>query len=139
MESVLVVSIREDGATDQELEVIGDLLRDELLGLEVGPIRRMSEGAAPPGTRGVDIAALGGLLVSLPATPPILEAVIGVVRDWLKRPRQDRGVRSVHIEIDGDVLELSQVSADEQGRLIEDWLQRRGSRRPEAGNGDGSP
>jgi hypothetical protein len=140
MESVLVVTVQDTGASAEQLEVIGDLLRDELLGLDVSSVQRLSEGTAPPGTRGVDVAALGGLLVSLPATPTMLAAVIATVSRWLKRPRQAEGVRSVHIEIDGDVLELSQVSDEEQGRLIEDWLRRRGNNNAEteASNGDGN-
>ncbi|GAA1602940.1 hypothetical protein GCM10009789_66220 [Kribbella sancticallisti] len=138
MESVLKVSVQEIGATAEELEVIGELLRDELLGLDVESVRRLSEEEAPAGARGMDVPALGGLLVSLPTTPTMQAALIEALRGWLRRPRQDFAIRSVHLEIDGDVLALSQVSGEQQERLIEDWLQRRGNdlAKTEASNGE---
>ena len=138
MDSVLVVSVREVGASAEQLEVIGELLRDELLGLDVSSVQRLTDVEAPPGSHGLDIAALGGLLVSLPATPALLSALVDLVGGWLGRSRQLSGRRSVRIESDGDVLELSQVSSEDQSRLIDAWLQRRGQATVEANTGDGS-
>jgi len=121
----VVVRVLEDGVSAEEVERAGESLREELLELDVDSVHRLSEGTAPPGSRGVDIAALGGLLVSLPATPSVLSAMIETVRGWLRRGGDD-SQRSVHLEIDGDVLKLGQATADQQERLVQDWLRRRG-------------
>src|SRR5882757_3095592 len=128
----VVVRVLEDGVSAEVAERAGESLREELLELDVESVRRLSEGTAPAGSRGVDIAALGGLLVSLPATPSVLSAMVETVRGWLRRGGAD-SPRSVHLEIDGDVLKLGQATADQQERLVQDWLRRRGGT-----DGDGS-
>lgn len=111
--------VGEDGP--ERLEAAADALREELLELDVGSVRRMTTGPAPTDARGIDLAALGGLIVSLPAAPELFATVVDVVRRWLTRSK----ARSVRIEIDGDLLELSQVSEQDQTRLVDAWLQRR--------------
>lgn len=122
MDAELSLSLAEDGASVEELETAGGSLREELLALDVASVRAMPAGPAPDGTRGLDAATFGAMLVSLPATPPVLAAVVDVMRRWIGRSDGDRSVR---IEIAGDSLELSRVSDEEQTLLIEDWLKRR--------------
>lgn len=122
MDTELRLSLVEAGASAEELEATGDRVREELLALDVTSVRAMPGGPAPDGTRGLDAATLGAMLVSLPATPPVLAAVVDVMRRWIGRSDSSRSVR---IEIDGDSLELSKVSDEEQTLLIEDWLKRR--------------
>jgi hypothetical protein len=63
--------------------------------------------------------AIGGLLGN---SAQALGRVIGVVRDWLAR--SPGRVRTVRLEVGGDVLELSQASASEQQRLIDLFVSR---------------
>ena len=123
MDAELRLSLIEPGASAEELETAGGSVREELLALDVASVRPIPAGPAPDGTRGLDAATLGAMLVSLPATPPVLAAVVDVLRRWIGR-RSD-GDRSVRIEIAGDSLELSRVSDEQQTQLIEDWLSRR--------------
>jgi hypothetical protein len=51
-----------------------------------------------------------------------VQAVVGLVVDWLRRAG---GQRTVRVEIDGDVLELHGVSSEVQAKLVDDWLRRR--------------
>ncbi len=132
MDAEVTLSLSDPGESEERLEAAGDLLREELLALDVSAVRALPVGAAPEGTRGLDAMAVGAMLVSLPATPPLLAAVIDVARGWIRRSDG----RSVKIEIDGDSLELGQVSAEEQSRLIDDWLRRRGPGGESGGGGD---
>ena len=98
-------------------------LRRELLDLDVEAVELARAGEPPAGTRAVELAALGALLVTF-AKSQILTAVVAAVRSWLARSQQ----RSIKLEIGGDVLELTAVSSSEQRRLTEEWLRRHESR-----------
>jgi hypothetical protein len=67
----------------------------------------------------VELAALGALLVTV-SQSQLLAPVIAAIRAWV----DGRPQRSIRLELDGDVLELSGVSSKEQRRLTEEWLRR---------------
>jgi hypothetical protein len=98
-------------------------LRRELLDLDVEAVELPRAGEAPPGTRAVELAALGALVVTV-AQSPLLGPVVAAVRSWLAGAPQ----RSVKLELDGDALELTGLSSKEQRRLIDEWLSRHESR-----------
>jgi hypothetical protein len=99
-------------------------LRRELLDLDVEAVELARAGEPPPGTRGVELAALGALVVTV-AQSPLFGPVLATVRSWLAGSPQQR---SVKLELDGDVLELTGLSSKEQQRLADEWLGRHGSR-----------
>lgn len=109
--------LAEDGADAQRLDDVTGMLRRELLDLDVDDVRRPTAGPAPDGSRALDVAALGALVVTLGHTATGLGEVVAAVRRWLARGGGVR--RTVKIEIDGDTLELSEVSAAEQDRLVD--------------------
>ena len=120
------LGIQVRGEPDADPEEVAEStlqLRRELLDLDVGTVEAPREGEAPPGTRGVEVAALGGLVVSM-AKPEFLGAVIAAVRSWLSRSQR----RSIKLALGDDVLELTGVSSDEQRRLADEWLRRHDSR-----------
>jgi hypothetical protein len=94
-------------------------LRRELLDLDVEAVELPGGGEAPPRTRGADLAALGALLVTI-AQPELLGPMVTAIQSWLGSSRQ----RSVKLELDGDILELTGVSSSEQRRLTDEWLRR---------------
>jgi hypothetical protein len=98
-------------------------LRRELLDLDLDAVEVPGSGEPPPGSRAVDVAALGALLVHL-ADPEMLAGVVAAVRSWLSGSSR----RSIKLELDGDVLELRGVSSQEQRRLTDEWLARHASR-----------
>jgi hypothetical protein len=67
----------------------------------------------------VELAALGALAVTF-AQSQLLGPVVAAVRAWLAGAPQ----RSIKLELDGDVLELTGVSSKEQRRLTDEWLRR---------------
>ena len=97
-------------------------LRRELLDLDVDAVEPQRAGEPPPGTRAVDLAALGGLIVTI-AQSALLPDVLAAVRAWLSRSQS----RSIKLELGGDVLELTGVSSAEQRRLADEWLRRQES------------
>jgi hypothetical protein len=106
-----------DGAGAEERDEAARALREELLELDVDDVRRPTE-PAPPGARGLDAATLGTLLVTL--GQGTLGAVAAAVQRWVSRG----GGRSVTLELDGDRIELTGVSAADQRRLIETFVAR---------------
>ncbi len=104
----------------EELSGLMDLLRDELLELDVEAADAVPAGEAPPGSKGIDFALAGALVVKLVRSRGLLQAVVNTVSHWVQAAR----MRGVRIEIDGDVLEVTGVSSQEQRALIDAWIQR---------------
>ncbi|MGB7161331.1 MAG: hypothetical protein WBD40_24950, partial [Tepidisphaeraceae bacterium] len=61
------VSVRllEEGADAERLDQVTGYLRNEILELDVDDVTAEPAGEAPPGTRGIDPAMIGGLMVTL--------------------------------------------------------------------------
>ena len=116
----VVLAIDEQGSDDQRLEELALQLRQELLQLDaVQSVEPLTGGEAPEGTRSA-LALVAGSLVAGLASGKV-QAVVGLVVDWLRRAG---GQRTVRVEIDGDVLELQGVSSEVQTKLVDDWLNR---------------
>ena len=111
------VAVGPDG-DDEEIAQATLQLRREFLDVDVDAAAAPG-GEPPPGSRGVDVAALGALVVNI-ADSQLLTAVVATVRSWLAgSPR-----RSIKLELGGDSLELTGVSSREQRRLTDEWLAR---------------
>jgi hypothetical protein len=114
-----VLRVDEEGADAERLDTLVRYLRAELTELdsvEVGELKQ----AAPEGARAIELAAVGALLVSL-AKGGALRSVVEVARGWLDR---GPGGRTIRIEIDGDVLEISDASVKQQDRLVDVFVTR---------------
>ena len=125
MESTVFLTLDEDGADPARLDQLTRQLRDELRGLDVADVRTGPTEAPPPGARGVDAATLGQLLVTLIGTGGI-PGILTALRAWLDRGHE--APRSIRVEVDGDVLELSGASSAEQDRLVALFLDRHGEK-----------
>jgi hypothetical protein len=107
---------------DADPEEVADAtlqLRRELLDLDVEAVELPSAGEPPPGTRAVELAALGALAITF-SQSQMLTPVVAAVRSWLASAPQ----RSIKLELDGDALELTGLSSNEQRRLVDEWLRR---------------
>jgi hypothetical protein len=117
------LAIEVDAGADagaEELDQLTMQLWRELSELDLDPVERARQGVAPAGARAADVLALGTLLVAMAKPLAVLPAVVGVIRTWLA----GRGERSVKLEIDGDVLEVTGLTSDDQRRLISSWIDR---------------
>lgn len=118
-DDVLLELFSED-ADAGETEQLTQSLRRELLDLrEVDDVARVSAGPAPPGSRGVDMAALGALVVSISPGVDLLGKVLRVVQDWMKRGQKKS--HTMRITIQGQSLELTATAAQQQ-QLVEQFL-----------------
>ncbi|GCE76705.1 hypothetical protein [Cellulomonas biazotea] len=115
------VAVAEAGADAERLDTVTRYLREELVQLDVEAVTPAPGTAAPDGTRGLDAIALGGLLVSI-GNSQALRSVVTTVRGWLRRGEEPG--RTVRLEIDGDVLELSNATRSDQEHLVELFLTR---------------
>jgi len=112
------VAFGPDGDADEVAQATLQLRR-ELLDLDLDAVEVPGAGEPPAGSRAVDVAALGALVVSV-ADSQLLAAVVVAIRSWLAgSPR-----RSIKLQISGDALELTGVSSKEQRRLTDEWLAR---------------
>lgn len=110
------LELHEEGSPPEELEELTARLRRRLLELDVDAVEPLPGGEAPPGTRGVG-TTLGSLIVRF-GTPQLVLAVVAEIRSWLS----GHGSRTVRIAMDGDTLELTGVSSQEQDELIAAWI-----------------
>jgi hypothetical protein len=138
MGAQLSLHIAEDGADAERLDVLTGHLRRELLELDVDDVTSMRTDLVPEGTRSVDAAAIGALVVSLGTSVASLKDIVLVVRGWLSRG--GRVKRTVKIEIGGDTLELSEATIADQDRLIDMFVRRHATaEQSETGPGGGRP
>ena len=117
--SEIAIAVRlEADADSAELEDATSQLRRELLELDVDDVKAPDDGEAPPGTRGAVGAEIGTLLVA--AGRAAIGPVVAAIQSWVAR----RASRSVKLTIDGDSIEVSNVSPEDQRELIESFLAR---------------
>jgi hypothetical protein len=122
VEGELQLVLSEDGADAERVDVLTAHLRRELDQLDVESVRQLREDEVPEGARAIDVAVVGALIVTLGKSAQSLGSVVATIRNWLSRTPGP--VRTVRLELGGDVLELSQASAAEQQRLIDLFVTR---------------
>lgn len=126
MGDALRVELSEDGADAERLDTLTRFLRQELLQLDVEDVTTLRAGEPPPGARAFDLTAVNELLVFLGPTAGGLRAVVSTIRKWLARAPGVR--RTVRMELDGDVLELSEATEADLDRLIALFVGRNSTR-----------
>jgi hypothetical protein len=120
----LGVRVAAEGADVEEVAELTRQLRRTLLELDVDAVEPVPAGKVPPDSKAVEALAVGGLLVSLVNASGVLASVVEAIQSWVV----GRGPRSVRLELDGDVLEVSGISSRRQDQLIEIWLDRHAGR-----------
>ncbi len=101
-----------------ELDATTSGLREELLNLDIDTVERQPGRQPPDGARAVDAPTLGALLVV--ADREAIGTLVQTLISWIGRYRS----RSVRVEIEGDVLELSNASVEEQRRAAQAFFAR---------------
>lgn len=105
----------------EELDELTAALCRELL--EVGVVQdvtRPGEGPAPPGSKGLELVAIGSLIVTLVKSAGGLKAVTGAIQAWLSgQPK-----RSVTLTLGGDTIVVEGMSSVDQQRLITTFVDR---------------
>ncbi len=122
MSTDVMVRVDETGADAERLDRLSALLREELLEFDVDTVVPAPTGDAPAGSRGVDAAAIGTLVVSVEAGVELLTHLIRGVRAWLHRSTAPD--RSVELTIGDATIRLTDVSTPQQDRLIDQFVHR---------------
>jgi hypothetical protein len=122
MDEKLRLQLAEEGADAERLAMLTGYLRAELLQLDIDVVAVPQDDGGQPGSRAVGAAEVGALLVTLGRSAEGLRSLLSAVRNWLRRGPEAQ--RTVRLELDGDALELSQASEDDQQRLIELFVNR---------------
>jgi len=119
--SGLTIAVQADPDTDdQELAEWTFRLRAELLDLDVEAVESATTGQAPADAKGIELLAIGALIVRFTLRPDVLQSVVAGVRSWVGRQR----VCSVKLTLDGDSLEITGLRSAEQDRLVDLWIAR---------------
>ena len=121
MDDEILVEVYSEGeqSDPEELDRVTMGLRRELLEIqEVGQVAAAKAGPAPPGTRGLDVAAIGALAVSVKPTIDVLEKVFGMLRAWMGARHQATTPSStLRITVNGQSIELNPTE-DQQAALV---------------------
>ena len=79
----LLIELSLEGGDATELDELTRQLRAEVAELNVDSIRQVSEGAAPKGTKAVDMAIIGQMAVSL--APTVVPPLFNLLKSWVER------------------------------------------------------
>ena len=118
----LMAEVAEADADPEQVDTLTRYLLSELRDLDGVDVALASGDAAPHGSKVVDPITIGGLIITL-LTSQALPHVIEAVRGWLGRG-VDARARSVKLQLDGESLELTSATADEQEHLVELFIAR---------------
>ncbi len=112
--------VLDDDGDEADLDEGARQLRRELLQLDVDDVQLVAEGSPPSGARAVDPGLVASLAVA--AGQGVIGAVVRAVTEWVGR----RTSRVVKLTIEGDSIELANVSNDDQHMLVAAFLARHG-------------
>jgi Effector Associated Constant Component 1 len=125
MDDTLAIELSEMGADPARLEGLTTRLRSELLDLDVNDVERVSAGDAPDGSRAIELAAVGALIVTMEQSGALVAKVVSTIREWLRRDPEP--TRAVKITLGDRTIELTAASSDQQDRLVEEFVRAAGS------------
>jgi hypothetical protein len=119
------IQLTEQGADDERIQQLTGFLWEELAGLDGVEPHLARDGEIPEGARAIEAVAVGAVVVKLFESGAV-RAVVGTIRSWLGRGAG--APRSVRLEIDGDAIEVSGVSSEQQESLVEMFIRRHSPR-----------
>ncbi|WP_431952174.1 hypothetical protein [Nocardia lijiangensis] len=108
---------------DLDIEQLDDTtrrLRSELLDLDVGHVTPAQGGDAPEGTRGLDAALVGQLLVGVGPGLAALRQLLDSLRGWRSNQRHVE----ISVQIGDDRLDLKDASPEIEKQLVTAFVQR---------------
>jgi hypothetical protein len=121
VESEILVELFEADADPEQLDDETRRLRRDLLELDVDSVVPASAGEAPPGTRAVDLAAIGALVVTMRGGVDLVTKVVSVVQSWLHGGA--RPDRTLKMTVGDNTIELTDPTDEQQQLLIDKFVQ----------------
>ncbi len=120
MSTELQIEILDPTADDHELNELTESLRQDLLELDVDSVSRPPFGPAPEGSKGLDPAAVGALLVALKSSVEVATQVVSAVRSWMHRTKGS--TQTLKLTMNGQTLELSAATVNQQQQLVDAFV-----------------
>lgn len=120
MDTELKIELFEPDADPETIDALTRHLRNELLDLDVDSITQPVVGPAPEGSKGLDLIAIGALLVQVKNSVPLVTSVVSAVRSWLQRGSSPG--RSIKVTVEGRTLELTAATAEQQQQIVEEFI-----------------
>jgi len=111
----IVVGISAKGADAKQLDELTRSLRNELRQIDVSSVERLSDGEAPPASKG-DPFTIGWLAVTL--TPIVITKALDLLVDWAKRAQG----RNIKVTIGQNTIELPSATPKEREKLLNKWM-----------------
>jgi hypothetical protein len=124
------VRLHERGADAARVDLLHRQFHRELLqvdDVDVVPPSPAGPTQVQPGARGLDAETLNALAVAVIGSGG-LAGLISSLRSWIGRAPVE--ARTVRLEVEGDVIELSGASSVEQERLLQVFLARHEAPQP---------
>jgi hypothetical protein len=110
---------------EEHLEELTSSLRTILLDADVANVELLHRGEVPAGAKAGEVAVIGMLLITLAQSTEAFTTVVHAVRNWVAGDPS----RSVKLQVDGDVIELTGVTSAEQRRLTDLFIERNTGKR----------
>jgi hypothetical protein len=79
----VLIELSLEGGDSLELDELTRQLRSEVQELHIDSIHQVSEGVAPAGTKGMEMAAIGQMAISL--APSIIPPLFDLLKSWVER------------------------------------------------------
>lgn len=117
----VTVSIEDPGGDVDDLDRLRADLRAELLDLDVIEVKPLRRGTAPPGSRAIDVTAIGSLVVLLQSSVQLITQITVQIRGWLGRSGAES--RNVELRVGDNQIRLSGASSEQQDLLVDEFLE----------------
>lgn len=130
MTNELHVEILAPDADDQRRAILTETLRQDLLALDVDSVTLASTGSAPDGSKGIDAATVGAILVVLTSSVELTKQVVAVARSWLSRGGPRNTGQVLKITMNGQSIELHAATVDQQQQLLDAFVAAAASPKP---------
>ena len=122
MSTELQIEIIDPEADDERLATMTETLRQDLLALDVDSVKRVSGGTAPDGSKGIDPAAIGAILVALKGSVELATQVVSAVKSWMRRGGSKNTTQVLKLTMNGQSIELSAATIDQQQQLVDAFV-----------------
>jgi hypothetical protein len=116
---MLVETLGHEDADAMELDRLARQLRRRLLENDFD-VQLPRSGDSPPDTRAPDSTTIGALIVTVAASRSVFVSALKVIQAYLDTSK----ARSVKIQVDGDSLEMTGLTVDDQRELIDSFVDR---------------
>lgn len=115
----LRVDVTEIDVDQERLDDLTLSLRHELMTADVDKVAGLTDGPAPPASRGLDATTIGSLLVAVTGSTLAATQAINTIRNWVSRGPKDR---KVTITAGDATLTLSNPTTERQQELLTEFL-----------------